>query len=68
MEDNAAALSVTMDMSARAKRCKHFLMLIHYVKEQVEAGLIMVKKVATEENLADIFTKILSGKSFLAKA
>jgi hypothetical protein len=68
MEDNAAALAVTQDMTARVKRCKHFLMLVHYVKEQVEAGLILVRKVATAQNLADILTKIVTGKDFVVKA
>jgi folate-dependent phosphoribosylglycinamide formyltransferase PurN len=43
-------------------------MLVHYVKEQVEAGLIVVRKVPTAENLADILTKIVTGQTFVNKA
>jgi hypothetical protein len=68
MEDNAATVAVTRDMATRVKRCKHFLMLVHYVKEQVEHGLVEIRKVPTAANLADILTKIVAGKDFVLKA
>ncbi len=43
-------------------------MLINYIKEQVEAGIIKIEHVDTDENLADILTKILTGSLFFDKA
>jgi hypothetical protein len=68
MEDNAAVIALTNEMTSRVKRCKHFLMLVHYVREQVEQGLIIVQKVGTNDNLADILTKIVVGPAFREKA
>jgi histone deacetylase 1/2 len=68
MEDNQPVIDLTEDFSARSKRCKHFLMLVHYIKEQVSSGLIIIKKVPTHENIADILTKIVVGDEFRRKA
>ena len=40
----------------------------HYVREQVEAGEIKLKWVPTNDNLADPFTKALSGKKVIEHA
>jgi hypothetical protein len=68
MEDNQPVIDLTQDFSARSKRCKHFLMLVHYIKEQVAAGLIELEKVHTSKNIADILTKIVVGDEFRSKA
>ena len=68
MEDNQPVIDLTADISSRSKKCKHFLMLISYVKEQVEAGLIALHKVPTAENISDILTKIVVGSEYRAKA
>jgi hypothetical protein len=68
MEDNQPVIDVTSDVSSRTKRCKHFLMLVNYVREQVVTGLIQIRKVATVENLADVLTKIVTGGEFQTKA
>ena len=47
MEDNSAVITVTTDESAYAKKCKHFLMLINYVREQVDLGIIKVSLAKT---------------------
>jgi hypothetical protein len=39
-------------------------MLIHSVREQVERGLIEVKKVAGDANIANVLTKIISDAEF----
>jgi hypothetical protein len=43
-------------------------MLINYIRESVDGGLIEIRKVDTEDNLADILTKIVTGQSFRHKA
>ena len=68
MEDNQPVIDLTEEFSARSKRCKHFLMLVHYIKEQISSGLIQLSKVPTHENIADILTKIVVGDEFRRKA
>ena len=60
-EDNAAVIALSREMTSRAKRCKHFLMAISWIREQVEAKLIELQKVSDEENRADTLTKITTG-------
>jgi hypothetical protein len=58
MEDNSAVITVTTDESAYAKKCKHFLMLIiNYVREQVDLGIIKVLKIPGQNNMSDVLTK-----------
>ena len=63
-EDNSAAVTITNDETAYMKKCKHFMMLINYVREQVELGLIDVLKVKGTMNESDAFTKKLRSMSF----
>ena len=57
-EDNQTAIKLAQD-DASHKRTKHIDVKFHYTKEQVDSGVIQVEYVATEENLADFFTKQL---------
>ena len=66
-EDNESTIYLATQEALRLKRAKHFLMLIHYVKEQVERGYILLKHVASELNIADILTKALYGEDFYNK-
>jgi hypothetical protein len=68
MEDNQPAIDLTTSLTGRIKKCKHFLMLISFIREQVAAGLISIQKVPTEDNYADLLTKILMGLAFEDKA
>ena len=63
-EDNSAVITITNDETAYMKKCKHFMMLINYVREQVELGLIDVLKVTGIENDSDAFTKKNRSKNF----
>ena len=67
-EDNGAVISLSREMTSRAKRCKHFLMLIAWIREQVEAGLITLQQIPDEENNADMLTKIITATPFKTKA
>jgi hypothetical protein len=49
------------------KASKHFRMLINYCREKVQEGLVRVKHIATEENIADILTKNIFGQDFMHK-
>jgi hypothetical protein len=68
LEDNRPAIELTRDINARTKRCKHFLMLINFIREHIESGLIALEKVDTKDNIADMLTKILVGLDFHEKA
>ena len=67
-EDNAPTIQLTDGLSAKAKKSKHFMMLINFVKEQVLMGLIEVQKIPSKDNVADMLTKALDWKEFESKA
>lgn len=68
LEDNQPVIDLSKELTKRSKKCKHFLMLINFIREQVQNGLIELQKVPTEDNLADILTKIVTGSQFTEKA
>ena len=68
MEDNQPVIDLSKDLHKRSKKCKHFLMLINVIREHVKNGLIELRKVPTEDNVADILTKIVTGSQFVEKA
>jgi hypothetical protein len=43
-------------------------MLIEFIREQVMEGLIELRKIPTESNVADLLTKLIVGKTFTIKA
>ena len=56
-EDNSAVVTVTTEENAYEKKRKHFfLMVINYVKEQINLGLIKIDRIAGMKNNADLFT------------
>ncbi|RMX69064.1 hypothetical protein DD238_005578 [Peronospora effusa] len=63
--DNAAAISLACKPTHSSKT-RHIELRWHYVREQIKAGHILVKKVSGTENPADMFTKALPKRS-LAK-
>ena len=46
-------------------RTKHIDVKYHFIRMQQSKDVIKVQKVPTEENLADIFTKVLVGAHFV---
>ena len=67
-EDNSPTVQLSDGLSAKAKKSKHFLMLVNFIREQVMMGLIEVQKIPSAENIADVLTKALPWKDFEAKA
>jgi hypothetical protein len=41
-EDNYPVVQLTNNLAPKAKKCKHFLMLLNFIKEKVDQGLINV--------------------------
>jgi hypothetical protein len=71
MEDNnnSAVVAVSNAESAYLKKCKHFIMVVNYVREQLELGLMQVIKIKGELNNSDLHTKkLIRDKSIATKA
>lgn len=66
-EDNQPVITLLNRERALHKGSKHFLMLINYVRDLIAEGKVDVKKVSTDENVADILTKNVSGQDFAYK-
>jgi len=66
-EDNQPVIDLTKTLSSKVTQSKHVLMLIEFIREQVE-GLIELQKIPTESNVADVLTKLIAGKAFTTKA
>jgi hypothetical protein len=56
--DNMGAAALARDAKGHA-RVKHIDIREHYIRERVAAGDINIQHVASTNNLADIFTKVL---------
>ena len=67
LEDNDALITLMTQSGGISKRTKHFLMLIHYCREQVKNGLVKIEHVNSEENIADLGSKAIFGQDFLYK-
>jgi hypothetical protein len=61
--DNIGAIFLSENRNS-GERTKHIDIKYHYIREQIDVGLIEVKFVKSEDNLADLFTKNLKGELF----
>ena len=61
--DNQGAIALSKDNKFHA-RTKHIDIQYHFVQEAVEDGKITLKYIPTDENLVDIFTKLLAKAKF----
>jgi hypothetical protein len=68
MEDNSAVVTMANSDSGYAKKCKHFLMVLNYVKEQISMGQIEARKIFGKLNNADLHTKPLRSSAFQTMA
>lgn len=62
-EDNQSCIFLSRNPGDFAKS-KHIDTRYHFVREQVEAKTVILQKINTIENLADVFTKPLDRKQF----
>ncbi len=58
LSDNMAVIQNSTIPSSNIKK-KHNAICYHRVREAVASGNIRIAKIATKENLADLFTKLL---------
>jgi hypothetical protein len=63
--DNLGAAALARDAKGHA-RVKHIDIREHYICERIVAGDIEILHVASADNLADIFTKILPREAHLS--
>jgi hypothetical protein len=68
MEDNAAVVTLATEESGQLKRSKHFAMITNYVKDCIGKGIIEIRKIAGDDNIADILTKKVRSGEFEKKA
>ena len=68
MEVSSAVVTISNEENTYLKKCKYFVLVINYVREQLELGLIQLVKIKGELNSADLHTKKLRDKSFATKA
>ncbi|XP_070008128.1 secreted RxLR effector protein 161-like [Nicotiana sylvestris] len=61
--DNTSALNMATNL-VQHKRTKHIDVRHHFLRDNMEKGLICMKFCSTEDQIADIFTKALSKKHF----
>jgi hypothetical protein len=66
-EDNQSTLLLSTRLTGQLKKSRHFLMLVYYVKEQVERGVVSIEYIQSELNVADILTKAIFGRDFVYK-
>ena len=61
--DNKAAISIS-ENPVQHDRTKHVEMDRHFIKENIEAKIVEMPYVKSEDQLADILTKAVNSKSF----
>lgn len=61
--DNQGAVRLVYNAEFH-QRTKHIQLIWHWIREQVKDGTIEIKLVGTDDQLADIFTKALTGPNF----
>ncbi|GKE20674.1 hypothetical protein Tco_1432186 [Tanacetum coccineum] len=57
--DNEPALAIAGDRTI-LKEARHFQRKYHYIREVIQRGEIVLKKVHTDDDVADPFTKLMS--------
>jgi hypothetical protein len=60
--DNVGCIFLAKNKTS-GERTKHIDMKYHFIRKQVENGLVEIKFVRSEDNVADIFTKNLGGEN-----
>ena len=63
-EDNKAAILVAENETSSSGRCKHIDVKFRFVHEAIKDGVVRVRYVPTDHNLADILTKPMGPTKF----
>lgn len=60
--DNQSCLSFASNGKVPGRNAKHISIKFHFIKDLVEKGKLSLEYVASEDNVADIFTKVLANQ------
>ena len=63
-EDNQACIHLTQDPEVSPTKSKHYIMLTAFIRDQVQNGLIQLSKIPTEDNIANVLTKLITTPEF----
>ena len=61
--DNQSAIFLVKNQTYHA-RTKHIDVKYHYVREIIESGVMLLRKIDTKDNLSDMLMKVVSGVKF----
>ncbi|KAH9733955.1 Integrase catalytic domain-containing protein [Citrus sinensis] len=61
--DNQSAIFLANNQTYHA-RTKHIDVKYHYVREIIESGVVLLRKIDTKDNPSDMLTKVVSGVKF----
>ena len=61
--DNTSAINISKNL-VQHSRTKHIDIRYHFIRKHVENKTVVIEDVATENQLADIFTKALDSSRF----
>ena len=65
-EDNAGALTLRkLELLKYTPRSKHYAIKYHWFREFIQSGEVVLDKVDTKVQLADLLTKSLTGEHFV---
>ena len=65
-EDNAGALTLgKLELHRYTPRSKHYAIKHHWFREYVQSGEVVLNKIDTKYQLADLLTKSLTGEHFI---
>ena len=62
--DNTSAINISKKNPCQHKRTKHIDIRHHFLRDNVEKGLVSMNFYATNDQIADIFTKALNREQF----
>ena len=62
-EDNQSAMKL-LDNFENNKRCKHIDVKLHFVLDLIIIGVVHIKYICTDDQIADVFTKALGNVKF----
>ena len=62
--DNQPMIDLVSSTFGRMGKSKHYYVMIQWLRQQVEDGLIRMNKVPPETNVANVLTKIVTGSEF----
>lgn len=66
--DNMILKDLSNNYANGIRKCKHFLMVLAFIKEQIEANYINVDYIPSTHNRADLLSKPIYGNDFTYKA